>query len=75
MNIIVHKTPTCPKCKVLLLKLDKAGLEYTIDEDVDTMAARGIKSVPKMEVDGVMYDFKEAVDWVNAKGGLTNGSN
>ena len=54
----------CPKCKILKVKLDKLGIEYTTIEDMDLMQAKGFKEVPKLEVDGVVYSFKDAVDWL-----------
>ena len=57
----------CPKCKVLTMKLDKKGINYTKVEDVDTMLAKGIKTAPYLEVDGELMDFTQAVAWVNAQ--------
>ena len=54
----------CPKCKILKVKLDKLGIEYTTIEDVDLMQEKGFKEVPKLEVDGIVYSFKDAVDWL-----------
>ena len=31
------------------------------------MQAKGFIAVPKLEVDGVVYDFKEAVEWIGAQ--------
>ena len=52
----------CPKCKVLKMKMDKLGIEYNTISDIDVMQEKGFKEVPKLEVDDVIYDFKEAVD-------------
>lgn len=57
----------CPKCKVLTMKLDKKGINYTKVEDVDTMLAKGIKTAPYLEVDGELMDFTQAIAWVNAQ--------
>lgn len=57
----------CPKCKVLTMKLDKKGINYTKVEDVDTMLAKGIKTAPYLEVDNELMDFTQAVAWVNAQ--------
>jgi glutaredoxin len=54
----------CPRCKVLKAKLDKSGIEYETVNDVAVMEAKGFKEAPKLEVDGVVYGFKEAVDWL-----------
>ena len=57
----------CPKCKVLTMKLDKKGINYTKVEDVDVMIAKGIKTAPYLEVDNELMDFTQAVAWVNAQ--------
>nr|DAW56028.1 MAG TPA: Thioredoxin reductase 3 [Caudoviricetes sp.] len=57
----------CPKCKVLTMKLDKKGINYTKVEDVDVMLAKGIKTAPYLEVDNELMDFTQAVAWVNAQ--------
>jgi hypothetical protein len=28
------------------------------------MKSKGFVSAPKLEIDGVVYDFKEAVEWI-----------
>ena len=54
----------CPRCKVLKMKLDQKGIQYEDVTDVEVMKERGFKEAPKLEVDGVIMDFKDAVDWV-----------
>jgi glutaredoxin len=66
MNVILY-TVECPKCKVLTMKLDKKGINYTKVEDVDTMLAKGIKTAPYLEVDNELMDFTQAIAWVNAQ--------
>lgn len=62
-NIILWSTH-CPRCKVLTLKLQQKGIEYTENTDVEQMKEKGFKEVPKLEVDGVVMDFKTAVEWI-----------
>lgn len=63
MNVTLYSTH-CPRCKVLGLKLKQKNISYEEVTDLKTMAAKGFKSVPKLEVDGTVYDFKEAVQWI-----------
>ena len=63
MNIVLYSTK-CPKCKVLETKLKQNNIEFEEINDVETMVQRGFKSAPVLEVDGVAYGFKEAVDWI-----------
>jgi hypothetical protein len=46
------------------MKLDKSGVEYETINDVEVMKAKGFQSAPKLEVDGVIMDFKQAVEWI-----------
>lgn len=55
----------CPKCKVLKSKLDSKQIEYTIIEDIEVMKNKGFNSLPVLEVDGTMYEFRDAVNYVN----------
>ncbi len=54
----------CPRCKVLKMKLDQKGIQYATVNDVEVMKEKGFKEAPKLEVDGVVMDFKEAVKWI-----------
>lgn len=56
----------CPKCKVLKSKLDSKKIEYTIIEDIEVMKNKGFNSLPVLEVDGTIYEFREAVNYVNS---------
>lgn len=63
MNIILHSTH-CPKCKVLELKLKQKNINFEENNDVKLMMEKGFKSAPVLEVDGIVYNFKEAVEWI-----------
>lgn len=54
----------CPKCKILKLKLDQKGVQYENVTDIEVMKAKGFAEAPKLEVDGVVMGFKDAVDWL-----------
>lgn len=54
----------CPKCKILKMKLDQKGVVYETVNDIEVMKVKGFTEAPKLEVDGVVYGFKEAVEWV-----------
>jgi hypothetical protein len=46
------------------MKLKQKNIKYEENTDVEQMKAKGFKEVPKLEVDGVVMDFKEAVNWI-----------
>jgi glutaredoxin len=54
----------CPRCKVLKVKLDQKGIQYDEITDIEVMKEKGFQEAPKLEVDGVVYGFKEAVEWI-----------
>lgn len=64
MNITLYSTG-CPKCNVLVRKLTAKHIEYDVVDDVDTMLAMGLQSVPWLKVGDKMLDFKQANDWLN----------
>ena len=55
----------CPRCCFIEKKLKSQGIEFELFDDEDSMLEKGFKEVPKLEVDGVLMDFKEANEWVN----------
>lgn len=54
----------CPRCKVLKMKLDQKEVKYEVVNDIGAMRAKGFNEAPKLEVDGIVYGFKEAVEWI-----------
>lgn len=70
--MIIYSKSTCPNCKALKMKLDKAGIQYTVNENEEEQAALGIKSLPYLQLDnGTLLGMGEAVRYVNSliKGG------
>ena len=61
---VILWTTHCPRCKVLEIKLKQKGIVYEECADVEIMQAKGFKEAPKLEVDGVIMDFKTAVEWI-----------
>ena len=54
----------CPKCKILIKKLDEKNIKYEECNDTVIMKAKGIQFLPVLEVDGILLDFKQATEWV-----------
>ena len=63
MKIIMYSTG-CPNCIALKRELDKNGISYQVESDVDKMISMGISTVPTLEVDGRRMDKNEAVKWI-----------
>ena len=70
MDIILYSNH-CPQCMILEKFLKTKKLEYTIFTDEDEMIKMGFKSMPMLSVNGNIYNFSEALEWVkntNKKG-------
>ena len=57
----------CPKCKILKMKLDKSGVQYETVNDVEVMKEKGFNEAPKLEVNGEIMGFKEAMEWLRGQ--------
>lgn len=62
-------TTHCPKCKVIEKKLAQKDIQYVEVADVQKMTQLGFHSAPVLEVDGRIYNFKEANTWINEQKG------
>jgi hypothetical protein len=49
------------------MKLDQKKIQYETINDIELMKAKGFNEAPKLEVDGVIMDFKEATNWINGR--------
>ena len=65
---IIFYTTGCPKCEVLKKKLSSKNLSYEICEDTNIMLEKGLSSAPALEVNGKIYNFKEAIKFINEMG-------
>jgi glutaredoxin len=54
----------CPNCKVLKLKLDQKGIQYEDINDIEVMKEKGFTEAPKLEVNGTVMNFRDAINWV-----------
>ena len=69
--MITLYTTHCPKCKILQQKLDQKQIEYEVVDDENAVIEYGkdigILSTPILEVNGVAFDFNNAVKWLATK--------
>lgn len=70
--VVTLYTIDCPKCKVLEMKLKQKGIDFskvTSTEDVVKFGEKhNLKTAPILEVDGEVYDFSNAVKFINSVG-------
>lgn len=56
----------CPRCKVLEKKLNQKNImfEKITDFEPDVLFNQGYVMLPVMQVDDIMYDYKDAVQYI-----------
>lgn len=64
-SIVLYSTG-CPACKTLKLMLDKAGIEYTENNNTEEMLALGFTQIPVLSVGGVNMPYDDAKKWVQS---------
>ena len=64
MKVILYTTH-CPKCEILESKLKNKNVAYEINDDVEQMLSLGISEVPQLKIENKIFNFGEAVRWVN----------
>lgn len=68
MNIILFKSTTCPQCKVAKMKLEKKGLPFTEEMDMNVMAEYGVNSIPTLFVNGEkITGIRNISNWIDAQ--------
>ena len=68
--ITIYSLPTCGNCKQLKKLLEEKNIPFLNIDDRDTVIARGIKSVPTLELeDGTQMSFGDAYRWAQAQEG------
>ena len=66
MNIVLY-TIGCKSCEVLEKKLEAKNIKFLRVSDQETLTAKGFGDsfFPILEVDGIIMNYKTAVQWVN----------
>lgn len=64
MGIVVYGNG-CPKCNILIKKLDEKGIEYEKSENMQELIDLGFKTVPVIVLNGEYMDFGKAVQYIN----------
>lgn len=64
MDIILYSTG-CPKCSVLSRKLADKNIQYEVCNDIEKMQDLDLMTVPVLSVDGELFDFASANNWIN----------
>ena len=68
MKIILFKSTTCPQCKVAKMKLEKKGLPFIEEMDMNVMAEYGVNSIPTLLVNGEkITGIRNISNWIDAQ--------
>lgn len=62
---IIYFGNGCPKCKILLTKLEEKDIMYKKSESLQEIIDLGFKSVPVLKVADEYLDFGKAVEYIN----------
>lgn len=65
MKVIFYSTG-CVNCNSLAAKLNAKNIEYEVCSDMDVIIAKGLMSVPALEVDGQIMNNKQANEWLKS---------
>lgn len=68
-SIILYSSPTCGMCEMIKRELKRHNIQYISIVDPKEAMANKVFSVPTLEVNGVRYVKKEALQFV-LTGGL-----
>ena len=66
-NKVIFHSSHCPRCLVLEKKLKEKGIAYEENNDIQVMLGKGLETAPALEIDGVMKNYKEAVEWLKGQ--------
>lgn len=67
--MIVYSTG-CPKCEVLLTKLNEKNIDYELCTDIEKMKEKKIETVPALEIKKengniILHSFSEIIKYIN----------
>lgn len=65
MKVVLYTTH-CPQCEVLEKKLKQKNIIFEEINDITVIRKTGYLTVPLLEVNGNVMNFKAAIDWVNS---------
>lgn len=65
MKVVLYTTH-CLQCEVLEKKLKQKNIIFEEINDITEIRKTGYLTVPLLEVNGNVMNFKAAIDWVNS---------
>lgn len=67
--ITLYTSDTCGICRMVKMKLEKKGIQYKNEKNIDDLVAIGVQRLPVMKLeDGtMMVSVTEINNWINAQ--------
>ncbi len=67
--ITLYTSDTCGICRMVKMKLEKKGIQYKNEKNIDDLVAMGVQRLPVMKLeDGtMMVSVTEINNWINAQ--------
>lgn len=62
--MVVLYSTGCPRCEMLEKLLNDKGITYELCTDEKEIIKKGFETVPMLEVDGEVMNYKDAVKFV-----------
>lgn len=66
-NKVIFHSSHCPRCLILEKKLKEKGIVYEENNDIQVMLDKGLETAPALEVNGIMKNYKESVEWLKGQ--------
>lgn len=63
-NVILYSNH-CVKCNILKELLDKSGVRYTIEDNIDKLKNLGFTHMPMLGVNGKCLNYKDAHNYLS----------
>lgn len=63
--ITVYSRPSCVKCKMLKELLKDKNINFNEVTSIEEMQAKGLMSVPALEVNDCLMLYEDAMAWAN----------
>ena len=67
--ITLYTSDTCGICRMVKMKLEKKGIQYKNEKNVDALLERGIQRLPVLQLEdgNIMENITDINNWVNAQ--------
>lgn len=67
--VTLYTSDTCGICRMVKMKLEKKGIPYQNEKNVDALLKKGIQRLPVLQLEdgSMMENISDINNWVNAQ--------